>query len=293
MTQRNGSLVSIGIPTYNNPAGLKRTLECITSQTYRNLEIIISDNFSPSPETASVIEEISTSDFRIRYYRQEKNIGATANFKFVLEKATGDFFMWAADDDEWLPTFISTLLEPLQKYPEVSVAMCGVKRIDESGIFFDIVRFSEFNGPDYNLLRAGLYAACNDVITFYIYGLYRLSFLKRFYQNLDDSFGKDLIIVTEMLMSSKFFYVDKFLHIRKLYLKQGTAERYSDEGLGRNYGDRLNYLKLFLNFGPFLFRSKNIPKLRKFLIPFMVIRQGLWVGNIYWLKIISSILSGH
>jgi len=92
-------LVSVGIPTYNRPEGLRRTLECITRQTYKNLEIIISDNCSPGPETEVVAREFMVKDSRIQYFRQEKNMGGAFNLKFVLKKATGEYFMWAADDD--------------------------------------------------------------------------------------------------------------------------------------------------------------------------------------------------
>ena len=39
-------MVTVGIPTFNRPEGLERTLACITKQTYTNLEIIVSDNCS-------------------------------------------------------------------------------------------------------------------------------------------------------------------------------------------------------------------------------------------------------
>jgi glycosyltransferase involved in cell wall biosynthesis len=99
-------LVSVGIPTYNRPEGLRRTLDCITGQTYKNLEIIVSDNCSSGPETEAVVREFIVNDNRIQYYRQETNKGAAFNFSFVLEKATGKYFMWAADDDEWKGEFI-------------------------------------------------------------------------------------------------------------------------------------------------------------------------------------------
>jgi len=108
-------LVSVGIPTYDRPAGLRRTLECITGQTYRNLEIIISDNCSPGPETEIVVREFMARDPRIRYYRQETNKGPTHNFEFVLEKATGEYFMFAADDDEWKDTYIEKCLHEFSK----------------------------------------------------------------------------------------------------------------------------------------------------------------------------------
>lgn len=102
----SGTLVSVGIPTYNRPQGLRRTLECITGQSYQNLEIIVSDNASTSNETARVVQEFMREDPRIQYVRQPENIGSIPNFQFVLGKATGEFFMWAADDDEWDVSFV-------------------------------------------------------------------------------------------------------------------------------------------------------------------------------------------
>ena len=107
------SLVSVGIPTYNHPQGLRRTLECITGQTYENLEIIISDNCSPDPETEAVAHEFMEKDSRIQYFRQPENKGAWPNFEFVLEKATGEYFMWAADDDEWEQRYVEACVHKL------------------------------------------------------------------------------------------------------------------------------------------------------------------------------------
>src|ERR1700688_2286292 len=106
----SGPLVSVGIPTYNRPVGLRRTLEFICGQTYSNIEIIVSDNASLDPGTKSVAEEFAARDERIKYFRQRANIGAMENFRFVLAKASGDYFMWAADDDEWDPRFVETCL---------------------------------------------------------------------------------------------------------------------------------------------------------------------------------------
>lgn len=92
-------LVSVGIPTYNRPEGLKKTLECITGQTYKNLEIIVSDNCSPNPDVEKVVNEFISYDQRIKYFRHSENKEVMNNFQFVRGQATGDYFMWAADDD--------------------------------------------------------------------------------------------------------------------------------------------------------------------------------------------------
>lgn len=104
-------LVSVGIPCYNRPEGLRRTLECITKQTYRNLEIIISDNCSPDPDVEKIGREYAEKDKRVRYIKQIENIGAWRNFQFVLDKANGEYFMWTADDDECLLEFVEINLK--------------------------------------------------------------------------------------------------------------------------------------------------------------------------------------
>jgi glycosyltransferase involved in cell wall biosynthesis len=119
----NQPLVSVGIPTYNRPEGLRRTLECITGQTYKNLEIIVSDNCSQGEETENIVKEFMSKDSRIQYFYQEKNGGPLFNFNFVLQKATGKYFMWAADDDEWELFFIESCINEFSKSKKEYVAV--------------------------------------------------------------------------------------------------------------------------------------------------------------------------
>ena len=105
-------LVSVGVPTYNRPENLLRCLEAIESQSYANLEIIVSDNCSPDDKVDTIIKNFMSTDSRIKHFRQSQNIGAARNFKFVFEQACGDYFLWAADDDQWLGTdLIANLIE--------------------------------------------------------------------------------------------------------------------------------------------------------------------------------------
>lgn len=114
-------LVSVGIPTYNRPKGLRRTLECITKQTHQNLEIIVSDNCSSGTETETVVREFMANDSRIHYFRQPQNVGVFNNFHFVFEQAHGEYFMWAADDDEWTVEYVETCLQGFQKSEKLSI----------------------------------------------------------------------------------------------------------------------------------------------------------------------------
>lgn len=126
-------LISVGIPTYNRPEELRRTLQSITNQTYRNLEIIVSNNASTDKEVEAVINEFVQSDKRIQYFLQPENIGPTHNFQFVLDKATAGFFIWVADDDWREPNFIEELYKQLSSDNSAVVAFCDFDSRDVQG----------------------------------------------------------------------------------------------------------------------------------------------------------------
>jgi glycosyltransferase involved in cell wall biosynthesis len=104
-------LVTIGIPTYNRPQGLKATLDIIIGQTYKNLEIIISDNCSPDSDVKVIAEDWANKDSRVKYIRQLHNIGMIENFNFVMLQAEGDYFSWIADDDYWDSNYIEECIK--------------------------------------------------------------------------------------------------------------------------------------------------------------------------------------
>lgn len=97
----NQPLVTIGIPTYNRPEYLKIALDSVINQTYKNLEIIVSDNCSENPEVEKLCREYAQKDSRIKYFRQAKNIGIGANGQFLINKSKGELFYSLCDDD-WL-----------------------------------------------------------------------------------------------------------------------------------------------------------------------------------------------
>lgn len=127
-------LVSIGLPVYNGERYLKEALDSLLAQTYKNFEIIISDNAS-SDKTAEICEAYLLKDKRIKYIRQSKNIGQVANFNFVLEKSEGKYFMWAAHDDLWDERFIEKCVLALEGNPEAVMAFSVFERFNnENGV---------------------------------------------------------------------------------------------------------------------------------------------------------------
>ena len=127
-------LVSIGIPTYNRPNELKRILKVATSQTYSNLEIIVSDNASPADANIrQIVDEFAKIDSRIKFYLQPQNLGILANAEFVLKQATGEYFTWFNDDDWRSPEFIELLVHELENNQGTNLAFCDYHEVYEDG----------------------------------------------------------------------------------------------------------------------------------------------------------------
>ncbi len=114
-------LVTIGIPTYNRAEMLRRSIESALCQDHSMIEVIISDNAS-TDNTQVVCQEFCKNDVRVKYVAQSYNIGSTANFSAVLKKASGEYFMWLADDD-WLdPSYVRRCVELHETYPDTTLA---------------------------------------------------------------------------------------------------------------------------------------------------------------------------
>ncbi|MEQ1846184.1 MAG: glycosyltransferase family 2 protein [Nitrospira sp.] len=131
MTEYTSPLVSIGIPTYNRANSyLRHALRSAVSQTYKNIEIIVSDNCSPD-NTESVVKAFN--DPRIRYYRQTENIGPVKNRNFCVEQARGEYFVMLLDDDLIDDDFISTCMDAVKGHGEPGLVLTGARQIDSEG----------------------------------------------------------------------------------------------------------------------------------------------------------------
>lgn len=124
----NYPLVSIGIPTYNRAdVFLKQALESAVSQTYPNIEIIVSDNCS-TDNTEALVR--SFNDPRIKYFRQEVNIGPVNNPNFCLQQASGAYFMQLHDDDMIDPDFVESCMNAADYSADYGIIRSGTRVID-------------------------------------------------------------------------------------------------------------------------------------------------------------------
>jgi len=137
-------LVSIGMPVYNDKEFLPIALSSLMKQSHRNFELIMSDDCS-SDGSQEICIEAMRLDKRIKYIRQSKNIGISANMEFLLGQANSDYFMWAGNDDVWDENFISNLIYDLKRSSDAIMAFCDVAEINESGEIINIRRKSDID----------------------------------------------------------------------------------------------------------------------------------------------------
>lgn len=119
MTSRSPT-VSIGVPVYNGADYLREALDSILSQTFDDLEVIISDNASED-DTQLISEEYAAKDPRVRYERNETNRGAAWNYNHVVVLARGKYFKWAAHDDWLAPAYIERCVAELESSDSVAL----------------------------------------------------------------------------------------------------------------------------------------------------------------------------
>jgi glycosyltransferase involved in cell wall biosynthesis len=132
MNERNQPLVTVVLPTFNRMQGLKKSLDCFVNQSYKNIEIIISDNHSELDPT-DLVEAYKKTDARIKFYRQKTNIGMKANGDFLFSYAQGKYILLGSDDDWWDLRFIETMVDLLENNPNASCAISDFQETLKSG----------------------------------------------------------------------------------------------------------------------------------------------------------------
>jgi glycosyltransferase involved in cell wall biosynthesis len=124
--------VSIGLPVYNGEDYLAESLEALLGQSYKDIELIISDNAS-TDGTADICRRYAEQDSRIRYIRQQRNIGAAPNHNFVFDVSRGELFKWASSDDLYARDLLQRCVDALDEHPDVVLAHSWTGAVDDAG----------------------------------------------------------------------------------------------------------------------------------------------------------------
>ena len=114
MSEFKNPIISIGLPVFNEEKFLRKKIESILNQTLQNFELIISDNAS-TDKTSEICQEFLKRDYRIKYFRQEENIGSVKNFEFVVKEAKCKYYVFTAADDQMSNNYLENNIEVIKK----------------------------------------------------------------------------------------------------------------------------------------------------------------------------------
>lgn len=208
-------LVNIGIPVYNAEKFICQALDSLLNQDYEHFELIISDNHSID-STEEICLDYMARDKRIRYFRNEMNVGAIKNFNKVFEISQGEYFMWHAHDDFKEPSYISSCLKIMEKNPNV-ILCCTDALLAEKGGYGRLQdNFSTIGMSPNRRFRKILWNnSCAS-----IYGLIRSRVLRKtgLFRNV---IGPDNLLLAELSLMGEFLQLPLVLF--KISIRSGNV----------------------------------------------------------------------
>lgn len=126
-------LWSVMIPAYNRCDLLAETLRSVLAQDPGEhiMQIEVVDDGSSDMQIENIVNEVGCG--RIKYYRQERNVGSVKNFELCLSRAKGYLVHLLHSDDIALEGYYKKMQDLLSLYPEAGAAICRYRFIDANG----------------------------------------------------------------------------------------------------------------------------------------------------------------
>lgn len=127
--------LEVFVPFWGDPELLYATIDSVKAQTDTDWTMVVVDDCYPDP---TVAEHFATEDDpRIRYVRNEVNVGITDNYQRCREMASGELMMFLGCDDLMHPTFVETVKAAHREFPTAATIQVGVQVVDEHGTPID------------------------------------------------------------------------------------------------------------------------------------------------------------
>jgi glycosyltransferase involved in cell wall biosynthesis len=122
--------VSVITPNYNHARFLPRRLDSILGQTYRDFEVIILDNAS-TDHSREVIESYAGNPQVKAFFNAENNGSTFIQWNLGLSHASGEYIWFAEADDFAHASLLEQLVDRLDRFPNVGLAVCQSWAVDE------------------------------------------------------------------------------------------------------------------------------------------------------------------
>ncbi len=162
-------LVSVIIPAFNVEKYITATVQSVTGQTYKNIEIIIVEDCS-TDSTKSLIEVLAKNDSRIRLLFHPKNVGLASTRNTGLASARGEYLCIFDADDIMVPEKIEKQVQFLESHPECDITysdayhfLDGTKKMflldfpERQNTYSNFLKFGNHVNPNTTFFRRGVY----------------------------------------------------------------------------------------------------------------------------------------
>lgn len=127
-------LVSIIMPAYNCEQFIDQAINSIINQTYKNWELLISDDGSKDG-TKTIIEKYKIFDSRIKTYHQHSNQGYLKTSNTLLKKCVGEYVTFQDADDFSDPNRLMILINFLLENPLIDCVGSNIIKVSEQGSY--------------------------------------------------------------------------------------------------------------------------------------------------------------
>jgi glycosyltransferase involved in cell wall biosynthesis len=216
-------LVTIGVPVYQGQDELTVTLECIRTQSYANLDVLISVD-AGDQQSAQACLPFLRLDPRFRMHIQSSRLGWAGNTDWTMRERRGAFYIFQQHDDQVSPTYVANLVETALRSPNAAICFAEAH---SSGIRTMVSRGFGLSGSPIDRVKA--YLETMDCVPFR--GLIRSSALAStsglLLSEFDpfDSYGTEIRLMAQLALWGEFCFVPgpiyyKRLHGKNLHLKR-------------------------------------------------------------------------
>jgi glycosyltransferase involved in cell wall biosynthesis len=251
--------LSIGLPVFNGEDYLEEAVESILAQTYKDFELVISDNAS-TDRTEEICRSFVERDGRVKYFRNPQNIGATQNWYRVFDLSCGKYFASAAHDDVYDPQFMEKCISVLEQDPSIVVCYSRTSIIDQEGKRLVDDRIARMLSAAINTTSphpsVRLYNVIDvDYLCIQLYGVMHAEALRRT-KVFVGYYGCDRNTLAELALLGKIHELPEYLFHHRIYPEALGAAVYSGRSLqelffldpGTDWNERFAALKVYGNY---------------------------------------------
>lgn len=139
----NNKLVTILVVVYNHEKFIDDCIFSILNQTYKNIEVIITDDCSPDGSYKKALEweeKLKERFERVHIVQTPHNLGAIKNVNSALKYVTGYYFKWIDSDDMLLPDAIENMVRFLDNHPDFAMLYSNYMVCSENQKYIDLIK---------------------------------------------------------------------------------------------------------------------------------------------------------